>query len=445
MSKIKLPKYGDPLSAGVNIAQQDFQNATGIRNEHDDDADLFRALGDIAGPRPRGGAALFSGIAKGLEYGARSKSTAKKQEALDKYNRVMDYFRETNNQMMERKKWYETREFAQKKYLPQVLTYAQNVNTLDPQSRRMMLDDILDGYNKTIGQDYKIASIDGSNPFIVTLQGKKGAQVVDIRNLFNDDENAQTLLNMQMPEYLKKQQEERQQKAFDNQMKERQVGVLEDRLDIERENAPLKYGIQQRRIDETSRRNDLNETKSDIKLNETLGKRIDSATEFLNIVPKMETIVKDHPDIFQSAMDAVWRENQNPGVMSNIIKDIQNKWNPEKATALTSMIKYINKMTLDVANGMARPNMFIEKIGSKAVPNLDMTPDAFLNVLHEMSDEKRREIKNNQGRLDRFTKDKELVNQYKESTAGVMGNQPNSPNASGSNEFDFSDLGKLVQ
>ena len=225
----KRNQYTDPLSAGVNMAQGGLENEVGIRNEHDDDADLFRSLGDIAGPKPRGAAALLSGVAKGLEYGARSKSTAKKRESLDKYNRVMDYFRTMNNQMMERKQWYETRDFAQKKYLPQVLTYAQNVNTLDPQSRRMMLGDILDGYNQTVGEDFKLASIDGSNPFIVTVQGKKGAQVIDIRNLFNNDENAQVLLNSQMPEFLKKQQEERAQKTFDNQMKERQVAVLENK------------------------------------------------------------------------------------------------------------------------------------------------------------------------------------------------------------------------
>lgn len=221
----KKNKYSDPLSAGVNIAQQDLQNQVGIRNEHDDDADLFASLGAMAGPKPRGAAALFSGFAKGLEHGSKSKSTAKKQEALSKYDRVMDYFRETNNQMMEQKKWYETRDFAQKKYLPQVLSYAQNVNNLDPQSRRMMLDDILNGYNQAIGEDYKLSSIDGSNPFIVTLTGKKGAQVVDIRNWFSGDENAQTLLNMQMPEYLKKQQEERQDKQKEFDLKQEELDI----------------------------------------------------------------------------------------------------------------------------------------------------------------------------------------------------------------------------
>jgi hypothetical protein len=211
MSKEK-NKYGNPISTGVAIAQQDFQNHSGIRNEHDDDAEFYSSLSQMAGPKPRGAAAAFAGLTEGLAHGAKKNSTAKKQEALSKYDRVMDYFRTQVMEQDKMKKWYETRDFAKTKYLPQVLSYAQNVNNLDPQSRRMMLDDILNGYNQTIGEDYKLSSIDGSNPFIVTLTGKKGAQVVDIRNLFSGDENAQTLLNMQMPEYLKKQQEERQDK-----------------------------------------------------------------------------------------------------------------------------------------------------------------------------------------------------------------------------------------
>lgn len=412
----KTNKYRDPLSIGVGIAQQDLQNQVGIKNEHDDDADLFASLGAMAGPQPRGAAALFSGLAKGAEYGSRSKSTAKKQEALSKYDRVMDYFRTQNMEMEKQKKWYETRDFAKTKYLPQVLSYAQNVNNLDPQSRRMMLDDILNGYNQTIGEDYKLSSIDGSNPFIVTLTGKKGAQVVDIRNLFSGDENAQAMLNMQMPEYLKQQQEERQDK-------ERKFQLEEDRLALMRESMPEKNAIQREKLEQTRRRNDQSAMKSDIKLSETLGKKIDSSREFLTIVPKIEKIVKDHPDIFQSAIDATWRETGNPGYADNFIKDMQNKWNPDKVAALTSMIKYINKMTLDVANGFARPNMFIEKIGSKAVPNLDMNPQGFLKVLEEMKQENQTSIKNNQARFDLLKSDLDsgLSEQYRESTNGVMG------------------------
>jgi hypothetical protein len=234
--------------------------------------------------------------------------------------------------------------------------------------------------------------------------------------LFAGDENAQAMLNMQMPEYLKQQQEVRQDK-------ERKFQLEEDKLALMRESMPEKNAIQREKLEQTRRRNDQSAMKSDIKLSETLGKKIDSSREFLTIVPKIEKIVKDHPDIFQSAIDATWRETGNPGYADNFIKDMQNKWNPEKVAALTSMVKYINKMTLDVANGFARPNMFIEKIGSKAVPNLDMNPQGFLKVLEEMKQENQTSIKNNQARFDLLKSDLDsgLSEQYRESTNSVMG------------------------
>lgn len=109
MSKEK-NKYGDPLRLGVDIAQKGFENEVGTRNAHDDDADLFASLGAMAGPKPRGAAALFSGLAKGAELGSRSKSTAKKQESLDKYNRVMDYFRTQNMEMEKQLQWQRQKE-----------------------------------------------------------------------------------------------------------------------------------------------------------------------------------------------------------------------------------------------------------------------------------------------------------------------------------------------
>jgi len=109
MSKQK-GKYVNPISMGVGIAQQDFQNHSGIRNEHDDDAEFYSSLSQIAGPKPRGAAAAFAGFTEGLAHGAKKKSTAKKQEALSKYDRVMDYFRTQNMEMEKQLQWERQKE-----------------------------------------------------------------------------------------------------------------------------------------------------------------------------------------------------------------------------------------------------------------------------------------------------------------------------------------------
>lgn len=236
MTKKNNPYLGDlgkymPINAGAgktasgvgleaSIAQQSFKNNADTRNEHDDDADLFASLGAAAGPNPRGGAALFSGFAKGLEYGSKRKSTDKKQESLDKYNRGIDYLQNQLTELNKRNEWYEKRAFAKQKYLPQMLTYAQSVNTLDPQSRKMMLDDIMSGYNQSIGEDNKIVSIDGSNPFLVTIKNGEGElTVLDTRNLFDGDPNAQAILSPLYPQFLAKQEEARNQMKLENDRK----------------------------------------------------------------------------------------------------------------------------------------------------------------------------------------------------------------------------------
>ncbi len=412
---------GESIRTGASMENEKFKNGLAIPNQHDNNAKLFGELsesfGARPGDRPRGllnNAA--AGLFKGLEHGQKAKSIEKSEGKRDKYEEVMNYLQETNNDAIQQNQWYEKRESARKQMIPQVLSYIDNIERLDPQSQRIMAQDILGQYGESLGEDFKLSSIDGSNPFLMTIQSSKGQQLFDLRTLFAGDEAAEQAIAMKMPEYQMKLQEERQEK-------QRKFQIEEEKMALMRESMSEKNSVQREKLEQTTRRNDQNAMKSDIKLNETLGKKIDASREFLTIAPKMEKIVRDHPDIFQSAIDATWRENDEPGYVNNFIKTVQDTWNPEKVAALTAMTKYINKMTLDVANGFSRPNMFIEKIGSKAVPNLDMSPQAFSEVLHEMVDEKRKDIENNQRRMKLFEQQegKPLSQDYANSTQDVMG------------------------
>lgn len=418
---------GASITQGANLETMRYQNKAALPTQHENDAQLFSDLGkqfSAPGDRPRGAWRNFgAGITKGLEYGAKSKAIGERKENYDKYEKVMNYFQEVNNAAVEQNQWYEKREGARKELMPQVLAYMDNIERLDPQSQRIMAQDMLAQYGSAIGEDFKLSSIDGSNPFLMTIQSEKGQQLFDLRSMFAGDEAVQQSIAMKMPAYQEKLQQERADK-------DREFNLKEDKLALEEQYMPDKYAVQREKLAETTRRNDQNAIKSDMKLNDTLGKKIDASREFLTIAPKMEQIVREHPDIFQSAIDATWRESGEPGFINNMLKDAQNSWNPDKVAALTSMVKYINKMTLDVANGFARPNMFIEKIGSKAVPNLDMNPQGFLKVLEEMKQENETSIKNNQRRLKLFEQQegKPLSQDYQKSTEGVMGEPKGSSN-----------------
>jgi hypothetical protein len=414
------------LKNGALLEKMAYGADSSVPSQYDNNAQFFSKFGEMfsaPGGRPRGIWRNFgAGLAEGAAHASRSKAIEEKKDKNEKFQEVVEYLRAVNDSAIEQNQWYEKREAAKTRMMPQVLAYMDNIDSLDPQSQRIMAQDMLAQYGDAIGENFKLSTIDGSNPFLMTIQSDKGQQVFDLRSLFADDKAAQQAIAMKMPEYQRKLQQERADK-------EREFALKEEKLAMEREYLPEKYNVQRERIEETRRRNDQTANKADTKLSETLGKKIDASREFLTIAPKMEKIVKEYPDIFQSAIDAVWRENKEPGYISNITKDLQNKWNPEKVTALTSMIKYINKMTLDVANGFSRPNMFIEKIGSKAVPNLDMNPQGFLNVLGEMVDENQASIRNNQERFELLQSDLNsgITDQYRRSTANVMGeNSPES-------------------
>jgi hypothetical protein len=207
---------GGEVGLGAQMETMRYQNEAALPSQHENNAQLFADIGKSfngAGGRPRGKwANLAAGISKGLEHGEKSKAIKERRDNFDKYDEVMNYFQEVNNQAMEQKAWYETREAAKKELTPQVLAYMDNINKLDPQSQRILAQDMLSQYGEAIGEDFKLSSIDGSNPFLMTIQSSKGQQLFDLRSMFAGDEMLQQSLAMKMPEYQMRLQEERARK-----------------------------------------------------------------------------------------------------------------------------------------------------------------------------------------------------------------------------------------
>lgn len=216
---------GSSVGLGANMETMRYQNEAALPNQHENDAQLFADIGkqfSAPGNRPRGAwRNLGAGIAKGLEYGAKSHAIGERNEKYDKYDRVMNYFQEVNNAAIEQNQWYAKREAAKKELMPQVLAYMDNIDRLDPQSQRIMAQDMLAQYGDAIGENFKLSSIDGSNPFLVTIQSDKGQQLFDLRSMFAGDEAVRQSIAMKMPEYQMRLQEERANKERDFQLKER--------------------------------------------------------------------------------------------------------------------------------------------------------------------------------------------------------------------------------
>lgn len=420
-------KRGDRLSnsirQGAEIEGMRYKNKAALPKQGDIYAQAFADIGksfSAPGDRPRGILRNFgAGLAKGAETAAKLNSLDEREKDYEEHANVMNYFREVNDSAIEQNQWYENRERQLETIKPfaigglEVSYSGMDYGTGNERMRNIM-------------EQAKLADPSIKGDYVGYVPN---TPIVNMRDE-NGNITAFSLSSIVGEDVVK-----RVQGNFIDQQK----------VSLEKEYAPIKYAAQGRRLDQTERRNDQQDRKNDLELTKTFGKKIDASREFLTIAPKMKDIVKNHPDIFQSAIDAVWRESGEPGYISNMVKNAQNKMNPEKVAALTSMVKYINKMTLDVANGFARPNMFIEKIGSKAVPNLDMNAQGFEKVLDEMIEENRTSIKNNQARMELLESDlgTGLSDQYRESAADVMG-EAEEPRAS-NDSTDLSDMGARVR
>ncbi|MDW0271398.1 MAG: hypothetical protein QN834_08315 [Nitrososphaeraceae archaeon] len=244
---------GSSIGLGANLETLKYQNQAALPTQSENDAQLFADIGksfSAPGDRPRGGARnLGAGFAKGLEYGSKSNAIAERKDNFNKYENVMNYLQEVNNSTIEQNQWHEKREGARKEMMPQVLAYMDNIDRLDPQSQRIMAQDMLGQYGESIGEDFKLSSIDGSNPFLMTVQSEKGQQLFDLRSLFAGDEAMQQSIAMKMPEYQMKLQEERQNKQREFELKQDKIDVLKHKQGIsggaygtKNENANNPYG-----------------------------------------------------------------------------------------------------------------------------------------------------------------------------------------------------------
>lgn len=220
---------GASVTQGANLETLRYQNEAALPNQYENDAQFFTNLGknlSAPGDRPRGiGRNLVAGLSEGLAHGSRASAIADRKEKFDKYEKEINYFQDVQRAALEQKQWYETRANAKREMMPQVLAYMDNIDGLDPQSQRIMAADILNQYGQAIGEDFKLSSIDGSNPFLMTIQSDKGQQLFDLRSMFAGDDAIQQSIAMKMPEYQKKLQEERERKKTEFALKQDALDV----------------------------------------------------------------------------------------------------------------------------------------------------------------------------------------------------------------------------
>src|SRR5690349_773874 len=97
---------GTSIAQGANLETLRYQNEAALKNQFDNDAELFSDMANIfstPGDRPRGIAANFgAGAMKGLAYGARSQSIGQRKDQFDKYADSIGYMQEVQRDLIDR-------------------------------------------------------------------------------------------------------------------------------------------------------------------------------------------------------------------------------------------------------------------------------------------------------------------------------------------------------
>jgi hypothetical protein len=312
-SSLSSMKYatGSPYLAG-SLATQKYAANKELPNEYDINAQTFSELRKGLGDKPRGWKALATGVLQGLEHGSKISGLGMRKQELAEYNKVMDYLGAVNQAAMDKNQWYEKREMAQQKYMPEVLAYATHATKMDPQSRKIMAQNILEGYSRMAGEDYKLNTIDGADPLLLTVTKGDQTRLIDLRDLVAGDTLMRERLAMQMPEYQQGLSDKRKQQELENQFKQQQLDINRGYLDLEKGKAqPTQAGGESQLEIPLASLGSLEKRKIVDSINQkiTLGQGSVSA---LRVLDEMETLANENKHL-----DSFW--NLTAGKVSEAV------------------------------------------------------------------------------------------------------------------------------
>lgn len=228
---MKLSKLSESVGQGASLQKDLFAAKANTPNAHDATVEFVESLREPVKDQKHGWAGGANAFLNGLASSARVASLQDRQQDLASYEKVMNWMANMNQQAVQRNAVYENRVQAQQLLMPQVQAYMQQATQMDPISRRTMAQQIMDGWNRSTGETGQVVSIDGTDPFLLTLQTQQGPSVVDLRTLFAGNDVMQRDLAMQMPAFLEQQRYDRGRDAAQLGMQEQRLRMDQNELD----------------------------------------------------------------------------------------------------------------------------------------------------------------------------------------------------------------------
>jgi hypothetical protein len=346
------------------------------------------------GGRPlRGWQLALQGFYDGANGGKNKKKIAQLDKIADTLSYIESAGRDASEKLAQQRKMAE----AQQAITPSLNNYLLNAHKISPRDRVDFLNTLVKHYNQMTGSDFMIDSVDGVDPSKITLSSSQSGMLP--LNLMESPLFA-GIKDQQETEKLQKLSEEWNRQHLINETTKADADLM--RANTEATYAPQSLKVRQGELLVSQQ----NANAKTVKLiNDVVGEELDAKQDFLRSAPRMVEIVDKFGDKLWGTLKSLQWQNQDPSYWAMVTR----QWNGSSAEqqAAAEMVKYINKMQIDVARGFQRPNQFLERKGSQAVPNFNMPAASFRKIMGEMAQDANEDVLKYNKRLQAISGDKE--------------------------------------
>jgi hypothetical protein len=408
MARPEKPRYGDQINLSKHLAAADEHFDAQIRKEDKDSSEKMSKRWEGNGGGSRGDA-FIDGLQSGLNKGSILDDKKRMQKFNSGMKKMEGMLQHTNEELARQENLFNAKEAMK----PRIAAYLETAKSMSPDSKALYVQRAMDEYNNLIGTNYKVASVDGVEPWKVTAMDGDQAEIIDLMDFIKTPQEKRLELYMNQPGY---QQMEGSLKAEHNTDQALKGAMLQQRQGKANEmNSNSPEGLQARKQElEASGKIPkgamlFDEIKGpELKyrleaMKEEIGK-LKGAEDGIRALDKMEEIFDKHPNIATSL--ARWSNaKKEDSLMGNFLKDFVNE---EERDAVIELDKHAATLALGTIQQFKgqRPTDILKKLIKDTTPGGNFTKGAFKSIkpqyIGDFEKQKKKSLEEQKGFRNRY-------------------------------------------
>lgn len=387
-SRPEHPRFADEVA--LNKTLFDMQEELSVPEQAIDNT-MYQELErnwQSGGGGSRGDAAI-SGLKAGMMKGNLSKDKDKKQKFAAGIEKLKTMVEDTNREL-----WKQERIFnATESIMPRLMSFMKTQKSMDPNAKRVFLQNTLDEYNQAAGTDYKLLGYDGVEPWKVTISDSGESQFLDLMGLMKIPAQAKYEMYLEnSPEMQQAGSLMQQEDALDRQVRQSSIDLHQAHANKYNAQNQQQEEAQQRKanlqqqgvlpeggmlfeeiVDPTERKLRLEELKAE-------KEKLQPTEAGIKALQEMDKIFKEYPKLSTSL--AKWANSKEDTLIGNLLKDIVNK---DERNAVQQLEKHAATLALGVIQQFKgqRPTDILKKLIKDTNPGSNFTYKAFIPIKNQ--------------------------------------------------------------